>query len=90
METQITLILIAQSYSNLGDVNDSQEQYDKAETYYIKSLEIRQRQRLYGNSDHPDIATSYKNLGSVYDSQLQYDKAETYNSKSNGDASKIV
>ena len=57
-----------------------QGQCGEAETYFTKSLEMKLR--IYGSSDHPDIARAYNNLGDVNESQGQYDKAETYYTKS--------
>jgi tetratricopeptide (TPR) repeat protein len=64
---------------NVGDVYDSQGQYDKAIEYYEKSLVIRLK--AFG-PDHPDVGASYNNLGVAYDSQGQYDKAVEYYKKS--------
>ena len=45
---------VSKSYHNLGAVYDSLGQYEKAEKFYTKSLEMMLR--LYGDSDHPDVS----------------------------------
>ena len=57
---------MAKSYGGIGNVYNSQGQYERALEYYQKSLEIRIR--VFG-SDHPDVAVSYENLAAVYQTQ---------------------
>jgi CHAT domain-containing protein len=66
---------IAMSFNNLGNLYKSLGDYEKAEKYYLQSLEIRQK--IY-SEDHPDIATSFNNLGLLYSDLGDYEKAEKY------------
>jgi tetratricopeptide (TPR) repeat protein len=54
---------VAASYTNIGNVYDSQGQYERALEYYQKGLEINIK---VSGQDHPDVAASIKNIGIVY------------------------
>jgi tetratricopeptide (TPR) repeat protein len=57
---------VANSYLGIGNVYDSQGQYERALEYYQKGLEIDIK---VSGQDHPDVATSYQNLAAVYQRQ---------------------
>lgn len=65
---------VATNLNNLGLLYDSQKIYDKAEPFYLESLELRQA--IFGDFLHEDIAQSYNNLVLLYYNQGYYDKAK--------------
>ena len=66
---------IAALSANLAFVYDAQGDYEKAEDFYERALEIREK--VLGQ-EHPDTATMYNNLAGVYKTQGDYEKAEEY------------
>lgn len=69
---------IANQLRHLGRVYDSQGDYQKAEEYYQKVLEIRLN--ILGEN-HTETAISYNNLGNSYHSLGDYQKAKEYYQK---------
>ncbi|RUM56946.1 MAG: hypothetical protein DSY60_05875 [Persephonella sp.] len=67
---------IANSYNELGLLYHDKGEYDKAEKYYKKALEILER--IYKDKDHPYLATDYNNLGYLYKAKGDFTKAEEY------------
>ncbi len=63
---------VARSLNNLGNIYDSQAQYEKALECFERSLSIRKS--IYGDN-HPDVAESLSYVGLVYKAQGQYEKA---------------
>jgi tetratricopeptide (TPR) repeat protein len=57
-----------------GYLYESQGCYSEAESLYLRSLEIKERQL---GADHPDVATSLNNLAALYQSQGRYSEAES-------------
>ena len=70
---------VAASYDNMGKAYHGQGSYDRALTFYEKSLAIRLK--VVGEC-HPDVATSYIHIGEVYEQQGAYEKALHYFEKS--------
>ncbi|MAN50187.1 MAG: hypothetical protein CMD04_05145 [Flavobacteriales bacterium] len=68
-KNKISNLNIAQIYSNLAGLYESQFFYNKAEIYNQKGLKIRKD--LLGN-DHPDVASSLITLGILNMKQGQY------------------
>ncbi|CAF1021556.1 unnamed protein product [Adineta steineri] len=68
----------ASIYYQLGRIKRNQGEYQKALSYYEKTLAIRQQSLP---SDHPDLGHSYNEIGSVYDSMGDYSKALSYYEK---------
>jgi tetratricopeptide (TPR) repeat protein len=66
---------VATSYFGIGNVYDSQGQYEQALQYYQKGFEINIK---VSGQDHPDVAKSYLGIGNVYASQGQYEQALEY------------
>ena len=64
---------IAASYNDIGNVYQSQVDYESALDCYQKSLNMQLK--IYGDLAHPDTATSYNNIGNVYRSQGDYKSA---------------
>ncbi len=60
---------------NLGVLYESIGDYDKAEAFYNRALEARER--LLG-PEHPSTLTTVGNLGGLYSSMGDYDKAEAF------------
>ena len=58
------------SYGNLGNVYNSQGQYERALENYQKVLEIFIK---VSGQDHPDVATSLMNVGNVLKAMGKYD-----------------
>ena len=58
-----SILDVAASYNNIGNVSNRQGKYEEALEYYQKFLDIKIR--VFG-SDHPDVAASIKNIGIVY------------------------
>ncbi len=54
---------VAKSYLGIGNVYDSQGQYEQALEYYQKALEINIK---VSGKDHLDVAKSYTGIGNVY------------------------
>jgi tetratricopeptide (TPR) repeat protein len=65
-------------YNNLGYIQNSQGDYEKAIEYYGEALEIRQK-TLPPN--HPHLATSYNNIATVYMNMGEYSKALSFYEK---------
>jgi len=61
------------TYSNLGLINQIQKKYDRAETYYTKSLNIK-KQTLPPND--PSIGREINNLATIMVAQGKYFEAE--------------
>jgi tetratricopeptide (TPR) repeat protein len=55
---------LAASYNNIGNVYDSQGQYEEALELQTKSLDINTR--IHGGDNHLSVAASYNGLGNVY------------------------
>ena len=70
---------VAKSYLGIGNVYDSQGQYERALEYYQKALEIDIK---VSGQDHLDVAKSYNNIGLVYNTQGKYEEALEYYQKS--------
>jgi len=68
---------IAVCYHQLGYVAQEQQQFDEAEKWYRKSLEINERLGL-----ERDAADSYHQLGRIAEEQQQLDQAEKWYRKS--------
>lgn len=68
---------IAVVYQYLGIVAQLRRQFDKAEQWYRKALEITKRLRL-----EQDVASTYHQLGRVSEERRQYYKAEQWYKKS--------
>ncbi|CAF0895902.1 unnamed protein product [Adineta steineri] len=68
----------ASIYYQLGQIKRNQGEYQKARSYYEKTLAIRQQSLP---SDHPDLGHSYNDIGSVYDNMGDYPKALSYYEK---------
>jgi tetratricopeptide (TPR) repeat protein len=64
---------LANSLGWQGYLYESQGRYSEAEPFYLRSLEIRERQL---GADHPDVATTLNNLAELYKSQGRYSEAE--------------
>ena len=69
---------VAQSYLGLGNVYDSQGQYERALENHQRALEIFIK---VSGQDHLDVAKSYNNIGLVYNSQGKYEEALEYYQK---------
>ena len=68
----------AHIYVQLGRAKNDQEKYDKAITFYEKSLEIHKRTHV---PNHPDMGISYNNIGLVYYNVGEYSKALSFQEK---------
>ena len=64
---------VTQYFDNMARIYENIGEYQKAEPFYLKVLQIREH--LYGEN-HRDTATSYNNLGTLYYSMGVYKKAE--------------
>ena len=74
---------LAVSYSNLGTLYHSMQNYDEAEIYYKKSIDLNEELIKYSNSfDTSFLASSYTNLGYLYVSMQRYEESEIYHKKS--------
>ena len=71
---------LAQSHQHLGYLFQHEKNWDKAEVYYSKSLEIRKK-LLYQNQqkEHPIVVETYYNLGTYY-----YNRATDFDNKEAG------
>ena len=66
----------------MGDLYDDLNQYDKAEGYYLRVVEIMERLSKENPAKYRgELATTYNNLGVLYHNFEQYDKAEKYYSR---------
>jgi tetratricopeptide (TPR) repeat protein len=65
-------------YNQLGYIEHSQGDYEKAIEYYEKALEIFQKTL---RPNHPDFAYSHNNIGSVYYHMGEYSKALSFYEK---------
>ncbi|MBR5082193.1 MAG: tetratricopeptide repeat protein [Bacteroidales bacterium] len=63
------------AYKKLGEVDENDEDYEKAFTYYEKALSIA---RLNYGERHPLVANLYGDIGSLYDAMYMSDKALEY------------
>jgi len=63
---------LAKSLNKLAVLHDTQGEYEKAEQYLTKIVEIYKKG---GKSHKLDLATTLSNLGAVHYAQEQYDKA---------------
>jgi tetratricopeptide (TPR) repeat protein len=70
---------VAIDYNNLGEAYRTKGNYDRAISYYKKSLEINIKKL---GLKHPNVALSYNNLGLAYNSKGNYDRAIFYYKKS--------
>jgi tetratricopeptide (TPR) repeat protein len=68
----------ALNYNQLGYIKLGQCDYEKALSFYEKSLEIRQKTRP---PNHPDLAASYNYIGNLYQNMGEYSKALSYYEK---------
>ena len=66
---------VGKLFNNIGRVFYNQGDYEKALTYYKKSLEINESVQ---ESDNPSAAATYDNIAQVYDKQGDYEKALEY------------
>ena len=74
LQEKLNLALeFATSLNELGILYNYQGKYSKAESLYLRSLEIMKHQL---GSDHPNVATSLNNLASLYNLQGKYNEAE--------------
>jgi tetratricopeptide (TPR) repeat protein len=64
---------LANSLGWQGYLYKNQGRYSKAESLFVRSLEIRERQL---GADHPNVAVSLNNLAGLYESQGRYSEAE--------------
>jgi tetratricopeptide (TPR) repeat protein len=58
---------------------NSQDDYEKAIWYLVKSVEIQEN---IPSRNEASLATSYNNIGLVYDNMRKYSDAPSYYSKS--------
>ena len=63
---------VAMVLNNLGRLFSDQNQFAEAESFYMRSLKIREKAF---RSDHPSIALGHYNLANLYFSQKNYKKA---------------
>lgn len=59
--------------NNLGSVYQLKGEYEKAEEFYKRGLELRKKFLV---TDHPDIAQSLSNIAALYAEQGNYQQAE--------------
>lgn len=64
---------VARQYSNLGMVLEALQEFDEAETNYLKALELR---RQIFDGDHEDLAMNLVNLANLYVNVARYQEAE--------------
>lgn len=65
-------VLSADVFNNLGLLYSRRGNNERAESNYLRALDIKQRIR---GADHPEVADVAANLGGVYYSSKQFDKA---------------
>jgi tetratricopeptide (TPR) repeat protein len=70
---------LAKSYDNMGNMYQKLYEYDKAQIYYMKSLEIREK--FYKNLPHADLAVSYSNVANAYSKMTLYRRALDYHKR---------
>ena len=70
---------MAGAYFNIGLVEHRKHEYEKAQTYYLKALEI---QLAVNGENHRFTAAIYNNIGSNLCSEEKYPQALTYLEKS--------
>ncbi len=68
-------LLIAKYYQTFGTTNNYKGDNDNALKYYLKSLDIRQKELEKG---HFDILMSYNNIAFTYITKKDYEKAKQY------------
>ena len=66
---------VATCYNDIGGIYQTRGDYDQAQDYQERALEIRIR--LLGTKDMT-IATSYNNIGMIFEAQCEYDRAIEY------------
>ena len=66
---------MARLFNEFGDTYRKLGEFDQAEDYYQKALEIEVKQL---GPNHVDVATSYNNIGQVYSKKGDFDKAMDY------------
>jgi len=62
---------VAYEYHNLGKIAQERKQFNEAEKYYRKALEICKRLKLEQN-----VVGEYDNLGKIAQERKQFDEAE--------------
>ena len=65
-------MLIADIFNNLGSPYYRRAAYDRAESQYVRALEIKERVR---GGDDPSVAEVAADLGAVYYAEKKYDQA---------------
>ncbi len=65
---------LGETLNNLGLLNHSNAQYDEAEQFYLRALDIKQR--VYGE-DHPVLLITQTNLGWLYQLSGRYAEADS-------------
>ena len=74
---------LAVSYSNLGTLYNSMQNYGEAEIYYKNSLDLNEKLIKSSNSFGTSfLASSYTNLGYLYVLMQRYEESEIYHKKS--------
>ena len=65
-------------YSIMGRLYRKADKPDVAESFFLRTIDIRER--LVGTSEiyKPDLASVYQNIGVIYNDLRQFDKAEKY------------
>ncbi|MBI4853426.1 MAG: tetratricopeptide repeat protein [Acidobacteria bacterium] len=66
-------LALAKAFNILGKAYFFDEDFDRAESFFIKALEIRKK--ILGQ-EHTDIAEVLNNLGLLYEGKREYEKAE--------------
>ena len=66
---------LARAYNNIGNVHSDLENFEKAQEFHTKALEIRLK--TFG-PNHPDVANSYGNLGVIAQNSDEFEKAMEY------------
>ncbi|MEM9453473.1 MAG: serine/threonine-protein kinase [Myxococcota bacterium] len=66
---------VAESLSILGSVCLSQGEHEKAQEYYQRALELREKAL---GPEHPLVAATLDNLGGVYGGRGEYEEAKAY------------
>jgi tetratricopeptide (TPR) repeat protein len=69
---------VARSYTNIGSIWESKDNFDKALEYYEKSLLIKLKAL---GKEHPSVAISYNNIGGIWENKGNFDKALEYYDK---------
>ena len=70
---------IATTLNNLAVLYDDTQRFDKAEEYYLRALEIRERlAKAHPEAYEADVAMTLNNLAVLYKNTQRFDKAEEY------------